>query len=76
MVIGQTLARDLFLATADRETLRALGMSQTGRFVATMVLAILVGALGALVGAGLAALASPLTPIGLARRAEPDPGWR
>lgn len=76
MVIGQTLARDLFLATADRETLRALGMSQTGRFAATMVPAILVGALGALVGAGLAALASPLTPIGLARRAEPDPGWR
>jgi ABC-type lipoprotein release transport system permease subunit len=74
VVIGQTLTRELFLAAADRDALRTLGMSQGGRFAATMVPAILVGALGGLVGVGLATLASPLTPIGLARRAEPDPG--
>ena len=35
----------------------------------------LVGAAGALAGVGLAVLASPLMPMGLALRAEPDPGF-
>jgi ABC-type lipoprotein release transport system permease subunit len=74
VVIGQTLARELFLATAGHDTLRALGMPRPWRFAAIMLPTGLLGVVGGVVGAGLAVLASPLTPIGLARRAEPAPG--
>jgi ABC-type lipoprotein release transport system permease subunit len=74
VVVGQTLARELLLAAADHDTLQALGLSRPQRFAVTMLPVGLVGAAGGLVGAGLAILASPLTPIGVARRAEPDPG--
>jgi ABC-type lipoprotein release transport system permease subunit len=74
VVIGQTLARELFLAAAGHDTLRALGMPRPRRFAAIMLPAGLVGAVGGVVGVGLAVLASPLTPIGLARHAEPAPG--
>jgi ABC-type lipoprotein release transport system permease subunit len=43
-------------------------------FTAVLLPVGMVGLLGGLAGAGLAVLASPLTPIGVARRAEPDPG--
>jgi hypothetical protein len=74
VVIGQTLARELFLATAGHDTLRALGMPRSRRFAAIMLPTGLLGIAVGMVGAGLAVLASPLTPIGLAWRAEPAPG--
>jgi hypothetical protein len=74
VVIGQTLARELFLATAGHDTLRALGMPRSRRFAAIMLPTGLLGVVGGMLGAGLAVLASPLTPIGLARRAEPAAG--
>jgi ABC-type lipoprotein release transport system permease subunit len=74
VTVGQTLARELFLAAADGATLRALGLSRSRRFMAVLLPVGLVGLLGGLAGAGLAVLASPLMPIGVARRAEPDPG--
>jgi FtsX-like permease family len=74
VMVGQTLARELFLAASDGTTLRALGLSRSRRFTAVLLPVGLVGLLGGLAGAGLAVLASPLTPIGVARRAEPDPG--
>jgi ABC-type lipoprotein release transport system permease subunit len=74
VMIGQTMARELFLATGDGGTLRALGMSRSRHFAAVMLPVGLAGLAGGLAGAGLAVLASPLTPMGLARRAEPDPG--
>jgi hypothetical protein len=74
VVIGQTLTRELMLATAGHDTLRALGASRQ-QLVAAMTLPVgLVSAVGGLVGAGIAVLASPLMPMGLARRAEPAPG--
>jgi ABC-type lipoprotein release transport system permease subunit len=74
VMIGQTMARELFLAAGDGGTLRALGMSRSRHFAAVMLPVGLAGLAGGLAGAGLAVLASPLTPMGLARRAEPDPG--
>jgi ABC-type lipoprotein release transport system permease subunit len=74
VVIGQTLARELFLATAGHDALRALGMPRSRRFAAIMLPTGLLGVVGGMVGAGLAVLASPLMPIGLARRAEPALG--
>lgn len=74
VVVGQTLTRELSVASTGQETVRALGASR-GHLLAAMMLPIgLVGVAGALVGAGLAVLASPLTPMGLALKAEPAPG--
>jgi hypothetical protein len=75
VVVGQTLTRELSLASTGQETVRALGASRGHLLAAMMVPIGLVGAAGALVGAGLAVLASPLTPMGLALRAEPAPGF-
>ena len=73
-IIGQVVSRQLFLASLDHPTLRALGMSR-GQLVtiglAKVGLAALAGGLLAVVGA---VAASPLTPIGPARLAEPHPG--
>ena len=74
VVVGQTLTRELSLASTGQETVRALGASRGHLLAATLVPIGLVGAAGAMVGAGVAVLASPLTPMGLALRAEPDPG--
>ena len=74
VVVGQTLTRELSLASAGQETVRALGASRSHLLAATLVPLGLVGAAGAMVGAGVAVLASPLTPMGLALRAEPAPG--
>jgi hypothetical protein len=74
VVVGQTLARELSLASAGQETVRALGASRAHLLAATLVPICLVGAAGAVVGAVVAVLASPLTPIGVALKAEPDPG--
>jgi hypothetical protein len=74
LLVGQTLGRQVLLESAEYPTLRALGMAP-GQLVgvALVRMAVIAG-----IGAGLAmatALAlSPLTPIGVARRAEVDPG--
>jgi ABC-type lipoprotein release transport system permease subunit len=75
VVVGQSLARELLLASTDQETVRALGASRGQLLTAAMLPIALVGTAGALAGAGIAVLASPLMPMGLALRAEPDPGF-
>jgi hypothetical protein len=73
-VAGQSIARQVQLDAPDQPALRALGMT-SGQLVGAVVLrGGLVGAGGALLAVALAVLASPLTPIGLARRAEVAPG--
>jgi hypothetical protein len=73
-VIGQAVVRHVSVTVADHEVLTALGMSRSARRAA-LVLSVLPVALGgALLAATGALLASPLLPIGLARRAEPSPG--
>ncbi len=74
LTVGQGLSRQLRIDASDGEPLRALGMTDNQR-VGVAVLR------GALVGVGAAVLAvagavawSPLTPVGLARQAEPHSG--
>jgi hypothetical protein len=74
LTAGQSLSRQLRVDATGGEALRALGMTD-GQRVAVAALR------GALVGVGAAVLAvtgavawSPLTPVGLARQAEPHPG--
>jgi ABC-type lipoprotein release transport system permease subunit len=76
LVIGQSLARQTFLDSSDNDALRALGTTRGELFAGTMLRTAVVAITGALLGVVVAYLASPLSPIGVAREAEPDPGLR
>ena len=73
-ILGQALARQTYLDSADLPALRALGMSRTQSAWLGIVRAGIIGAAAACVVVPVAVLLSPLTPVGLARIAEPDPG--
>ena len=70
----QALNLQLQALAGDQATLAALGMTRRERIVATVLFAVPVAAAAAAAAVGVAVAASPLFPISLARRAEPDPG--
>jgi hypothetical protein len=74
-ILGQALARQLYLESVELPTLRALGMSRVQLVALGMVRVMIIGAVAALLTVPTAVLLSPLTPIGLARVAEPHPGF-
>lgn len=75
VIVGQMLARQQILEGIDYPTLRAMGVSRRQ----LLGLGMLRGGIIAVGAAGVATvvgyLLSPLTPIGPARIAEPDPGF-
>jgi ABC-type lipoprotein release transport system permease subunit len=73
--LGQSLARQVSLDSTDHAILRALGMSPTQLFGLGMVRVAVVATLGAALAVPVAWLLSWWTPIGLARVAEPTPGF-
>jgi len=74
VAIGTVLSRDVAQVDLDQATLRALGFTRHQRIAARAPRALLVASGGALI-AGLGAVAaSPWFPVGVARRADPDPG--
>jgi ABC-type lipoprotein release transport system permease subunit len=75
LVLGQLLARQIALDATGYPVLHALGLTRrqlTGLIVARCTA---IGAAGAVLAAGLAIALSPFTPIGVARTAEPAPGF-
>lgn len=75
VVLSQALARQAFLEAAERETLRAIGMTRRQLYAVGLLSAVAVGAVGVAIAVGLALALSPLAPLGdLARKAEPEPG--
>ena len=74
LVIGQSIWRRLQVEARDNATFDALGLTHRGRFRVAMAGMAVVGVGGALVAVALAVALSPLTPIGIARTAEPDLG--
>jgi hypothetical protein len=74
-ILGQSLARQTYLDSADFPALWALGFSQAQLFSLGMVRAAIIGMASACVVVPVAVLLSPLTPVGLARVAEPGPGF-
>jgi ABC-type lipoprotein release transport system permease subunit len=72
-VIGQAAARQAATERADHPTLSALGLRPRDFVLLGLARAVLVGAAGAAGAVGLAVLASPLTPVGVARLAVPRP---
>jgi ABC-type lipoprotein release transport system permease subunit len=74
LVLGQGVARRIALDATDNTALHALGATRGQLWAVAMLRATGAGALGALGAVALAVALSPLTPIGNARLAEPDPG--
>ncbi len=74
VVVGLTVGRQLAGMAGDQSVLVALGMPRSARVAGLVLLAVPMAVGGAAIGVVGAVLASPVMPIGLARRAEPDPG--
>ena len=74
LIVGQVAARTLQTAAQDNGTLAALGMTRCQLFTASVAETAAAAVAGALGAVAIAIAASPLTPIGPARLAEPHPG--
>jgi hypothetical protein len=73
-VLGQLLARQLALDSAEFPILRAFGMTRRSLLALSAARLALVTVAGAVLAVAIAVAASPLMPIGAARLAEADPG--
>lgn len=74
VVVGQVLARQVALSATTNPALRALGMTRGQIFASSVIRMAFISVAGAIIAVALAIAASPLTPIGPARLAEPSPG--
>ena len=74
LLVGQALARQTFLDANDNDALRALGTTRGQLFSTAMLRAAVIAFMGAAFAVVLAIVLSPLTPIGVARSIDPDPG--
>jgi putative ABC transport system permease protein len=74
LTVGQSLARQLRADASDGDSLRALGMTDNQRVGVAVLRGVLVGVGAAVLAVAGAVAWSPLTPVGLARQAEPHPG--
>ena len=75
IAIGQATTRLQDAAGGDDPTLGALGATRTERWARLAAPSLLAVVGGTVLGLGLGVAASPLFPIGLARRADPDLGF-
>jgi hypothetical protein len=73
--IGIVVSREITSVTVDQDALRALGMQRSDRALSASARAIVVAIAGSSLAVIGALVASPLLPIGLARRADPDVGF-
>ncbi len=74
LAITQAVQRQLAGSSIPSSVLGALGLTRSGIAMARIGPVVVVGAIGALFGVWGAIALSPLLPVGLARRAEVDPG--
>ena len=74
LIVGQVAVRLLIGAAGDNASLGALGMTRRQLLAAGLAEVAAAVTVGAVLAVGVAVAASPLTPIGPARLAEPDPG--
>jgi len=74
VAVAQALTRHFASQGSSDRWLSALGMTRWERVVTKTAMILPVALLGALLAVALSLLASPLMPVGIARRAEPDPG--
>lgn len=74
LIVGQALARQVTADAADHRTLAAMGLRRRELFAVPMVRAAVIAIAGGVTAIAVSIALSPLTPIGLARRAEIHPG--
>jgi hypothetical protein len=74
LVVGQALGRQVVSDAEDNRTLAALGLGRNELVLVSLARAAIIGLGGALIAVAVAIALSPLTPIGIARRAEIHPG--
>jgi hypothetical protein len=74
LLVGQTLGRQIRAEAAESPILRALGMTRAQLVGVAAVRAAPIAAAGAVLAVAGAVALSPATPLGVARRAELDPG--
>jgi hypothetical protein len=75
VLVGQAVGRHLASTSGHLAVLEAIGMPRWARLSGLVLLAGPIAVGGATIAVVGAVAASPAMPIGLARRAEPDPGW-
>ena len=75
LVMAQALSRQAALENETYDILRSLGVSRRQLFAVGMVRTLAVAVLGVIGGVAIAYLLSPLTPVGVARVAEPSTGF-
>ncbi len=73
-LVGQAIGRQVTLRLDDGEALRSAGFDRRQRSAVMVPRAVLLALAGATVAVIVAVGASPLAPVGVARRAELDPG--
>ncbi|MGH9086454.1 MAG: FtsX-like permease family protein, partial [Acidimicrobiales bacterium] len=71
---GQAVSRRLASLSVDQGPLQAMGLTRAQRISGVLHVAVPIALTGAVLGAAVSVAASPLMPIGVARRAEPSPG--
>jgi hypothetical protein len=74
VTISIVVTRDLAQVTSDNDTLQALGFTRRERAAANAPRLLFVAVVGSLIAGVVAIAASPLFPVGIARRADPNPG--
>lgn len=76
LIVGQALSRRVAQGAGPYPVLNALGMTGPQLVGTTVVASAPMALAGAVLAVGIAVAASPLAPIGVARQAELDPGFR
>jgi hypothetical protein len=74
VAIGIVLTRDIGRSAFDQPVLRGLGLTRRQRVEVSGPRALIIAGIAAVIAVSGAVALSPLFPIGVARRAEPDPG--
>jgi len=74
LIFAQAIVRQSFLESDDHPSLNALGMSSGQMYGATMIRLMLIAAAGTVLALIVAIAVSPLTPIGLLRLIDTQPG--
>ena len=74
VIVGQTLTRHIAVSSDDNDTLGALGMTPREQWIVAMGRTLAIGTMSAGIAVIVAVALSPLTPLGIARIAEPSPG--
>ena len=75
LLVGQAFARQTFLDSVDHPTLRALGFGRHQLIAVAILRAVVIAIAATVLAVVLAIAVSPLTPIGVARDADPDLGF-